>query len=238
MKTEKFTGKGFEKSKEQTRKKSGKPVKFGDYLKCVGILDDENLVKNKLIQITGLSLEFKSGEELIYLFKEHLSDQYEEPNWFGIFAYSIDMSIEHKKRDGRGRPISMEHFKKELNTKQKKLLSYLTDCGDKFTTTEFKITMIDLSALTNMTDIEFALFNKVNEYMVIRGDEKHVPLTLEEAEELNDEGYTWVGHTHPGTSRNALIASDGDHRVLKKFTKQEKSVIYNAVGQFELFEKD
>lgn len=147
------------------------------------------------------------------------------------------MPIEHKVRDGRGRPSAMQHYKRELSTKQKKLLKHLINCGDKFITTELKITMIDLSAMTCMTDVEFALFNRNKEYMVVRGNRNHVPISLEEADSLNEQGYTWVGHTHPGTSRNSLISSDGDVRVLMKFTKQEKSVIYNAAGQFELFDK-
>ena len=54
------------------------------------------------------------------------------------------------------------------------------------------------------------------------------------AKQLAAEGYRWSGHTHPGTGINSLMASGGDVAVLDMF-RQEKSVIYNSLGEYRTF---
>lgn len=72
--------------------------------------------------------------------------------------------------------------------------------------------------------------------MIIRGNTDSVAIDLGKARELNDLGYRWSGHTHPGVAVNVLQASEGDYEVLKQF-KQLHSVIYDSTGRFMMFER-
>jgi len=97
--------------------------------------------------------------------------------------------------------------------------------------------MRDLSALTAHTNVEFAMFTKGNERLIIRGDVQSVNVGLEKAKELAREGYRWSGHTHPGISQEAALPSGDDRMILKVFG-QNNSVSYNSVGKFYVFGKD
>ena len=97
--------------------------------------------------------------------------------------------------------------------------------------------MADLSALTAKTGVEFAMFTKGSERLIIRGNTIRVDINKGAAEELAALGYRWSGHTHPGIDENCLIASWGDQTVLKCF-KQDTSVIYNSKGQYATFGKE
>jgi hypothetical protein len=96
--------------------------------------------------------------------------------------------------------------------------------------------MTDLSSLTASTGVEFAMFTKGGERLIVRGNSTSVNININEAKRLAKLGYKWSGHTHPGTEDNNLIASYGDIEILKAF-KQQQSVIYNSKGNFLTFEK-
>ena len=146
----------------------------------------------------------------------------------------IEQPIE-QKHTGKGIPLAIIHHGAELNNRQKELLSKLPHYDSRVSVPKDTVNMDDLAALTAQTGVEFAMFTKEQERLVIRGDERLVNITPEMAEGLNAQGYRWSGHTHPGVHGNCLRASDGDYAVLEQFD-QEKSVIYNSTGSFDTFD--
>jgi len=97
--------------------------------------------------------------------------------------------------------------------------------------------MKDLSALTAKEGVEFAMFTRGSERLIVRGDERHVNIGSIIAAELNALGYKWSGHTHPGDSMIVLLSSEGDREVLRAFN-QDISVIYNSIGLHQTFTVD
>jgi len=91
--------------------------------------------------------------------------------------------------------------------------------------------MTDLAALTAKTNVEFAMFTKREERLIVRGGAGHVNIDVKAAKELNRQGYRWSGHTHIGTNR---VPSFGDKVILACFT-QKDSVVYNALGKHTVF---
>lgn len=128
------------------------------------------------------------------------------------------------------------HFDVDLNTRQQYVLDNLPEYNSRITVKKTDINMSDLSALTAKTGDEFALFTKGGERLVIRGNHSSVDISPDEARKLNADGYVWSGHTHPGTDKLCLFASDGDRAVLRCFD-QTQSSIYNSVGDHLEFEK-
>lgn len=97
--------------------------------------------------------------------------------------------------------------------------------------------MRDLSALTAHENVEFAMFTKGNERLIIRGDAGSVNVDIRKAKELAKEGYKWSGHTHPGSAKTVLLPSGEDREILKCFN-QKNSVTYNSVGKHYVFGED
>lgn len=64
--------------------------------------------------------------------------------------------------------------------------------------------------MTAATGVEFAVFTRRAERLVIRGNETGVPKSLKELEKLSKQGYRFTGHTHPGTAINFNWPSKGD----------------------------
>ena len=128
----------------------------------------------------------------------------------------------------------IQHFGKELNNRQKKILEQLPKYDSQKVFTKEEVSMIDLSALTSHTGDEFAMFTRGSQRLIIRGDEISVNINIDKAIELAENGYKWSGHTHPGTDLLCLQASEGDLDVLTAFN-QEFSVIYNSLGQHLVF---
>lgn len=149
---------------------------------------------------------------------------------------SIDSPIEQRNTN-RGKPGAVLHFAVELNTRQQHILDSLPGYNSSVTVKKSDINMNDLSALTAKTGDEFAMFTNGGDRLVIRGDYRSVPISPEEAAEMNAKGFVWSGHTHPGTDFNCLQASGGDYDVLERFD-QESSVIYNSKGDYAIFSKE
>jgi hypothetical protein len=97
--------------------------------------------------------------------------------------------------------------------------------------------MKDLAALTAYTGDEFALFTKKNERLIIRGNKNSVNVDIVKAKKLNEQGYRWSGHTHPGILTDFATPSQGDKDILECFN-QTTSVIYNSAGKYRTFEKE
>jgi hypothetical protein len=147
----------------------------------------------------------------------------------------IDSPID-QRNTGKGNPNAILHLNRPLNNRQQKLLDKLGGYNSRVTVNKKEVNMKDLSALTAATGDEFAMFTKNQERLIIRGDSRHVNINEETAAQLNERGYRWSGHTHPGVEKGFTIPSDGDVLILKQFN-QETSVIYNSKGQFSTFGK-
>ncbi len=163
---------------------------------------------------------------------------YEE--WKREFAQgevaNISKPIE-QRNTGKGNPNAIQLFDVDLNKRQQKLLDKLDSFDSKTIVKKKNVNLKDLSALTAKTGDEYAMFTKGNERLIIRGNSRMVNITAEKAKELANEGYKWSGHTHPGGTSLCMIASDGDRLILNAFN-QERSVIYNSKGQYQLFHDD
>jgi hypothetical protein len=137
---------------------------------------------------------------------------------------------------GVGVPEAIYRHGMPLNNRQQTLLDMLPDYDSRALVGRDDVSMMDLAALTAKEGVEFAMFTRGSERLVVRGDEKHVNIDAISAAELNSIGYKWSGHTHPGGSKVVLRSSEGDKDVLRAFN-QDISVIYNSVGQYQTFDK-
>lgn len=138
------------------------------------------------------------------------------------------------RNTAKGRPSAVLQYNVELNKRQKNLLSQLSEYDSRVTVRKSDVSLTDLSALTAKTGVEYALFTKGGERLIIRGSSTKVNIDVAKAKELVYNGYRWSGHTHPGLDENTLIASGGDYEVLKAFG-QKTSVIYNSLGRYMCF---
>ncbi len=148
---------------------------------------------------------------------------------------SIELPIE-QRNTGKGNPNAVLIFDVDLSNRQKELLEALPEIDSSCAVKKNNVNMKDLSALTAKTGVEFAMFTKENERLIIRGDRYSVNIDIEKAEQLKMAGYRWSGHTHPGTDFLSMQPSDGDYAILDCFN-QENAVIYNSKGDFRTFEK-
>lgn len=153
---------------------------------------------------------------------------------------SIESPIEfpiEQRNTGKGNPNAILQIGRPLNNRQQELLSQLSEFDSRIVVAKNAVKMSDLSALTAVTDNEFAMFTKGGERLIIRGNAVQVNIDNEAAKKLSAEGYRWSGHTHPGMDYNSLQASPGDKAVLQYFN-QKNAVIYNSKGQFLIFERE
>lgn len=135
----------------------------------------------------------------------------------------------------KGRASAVYTLDVELNKRQQRILSLLPEYDSKTTLKKGDVSMSDLSALTAKTGVEFAMFTRGSERLIIRGGVENVNVNLERARELARRGYKFSGHTHPGGSTSVLIASGDDYEILRAF-EQTQSVTYNSKGQYMTYE--
>ena len=143
----------------------------------------------------------------------------------------IGSPIEQGARySGKGEPWAVEKGYVLLNNRQQALLDKLPGYDSRVTVRKSDVSMSDLAALTAKTRVEYAMFTRGPERLVVRGDRRHVNISLTDAAEMRARGYRWSGHTHTDT----LVESAGDKAVLGAFG-QDVGVIYNSVGNHRLF---
>ena len=156
-----------------------------------------------------------------------------------IFDHDImkeeDFTIQ-SRNNANGNPNAILHMGADLNNRQKRLIEKLPDYDSRIIVKKSEVSMIDLAAMTTKTGVEFAMFTKGGQRMIVRGNKGQVNINPQMARELAEQGYKWSGHTHPGTNDNCLIASDGDKVILSCFG-QEIGYIYNSKGQWTYFER-
>jgi hypothetical protein len=140
-------------------------------------------------------------------------------------------AIEHT-HNSKGNPTAINHFQVDLNSKQTELSNRLPFYDSQIIVPKKSVTMRDLSALTAKNCVEYAMFTKGNERLIIRGDAKSVNISPKKAKILAEQGYRWSGHTH--ITKNDFQASYGDYEVLAQFN-QDESVIYDNFGHFNTF---
>ncbi len=157
-----------------------------------------------------------------------------------IFDHDImkeeDFTIQ-SRNNANGNPNAILHMGADLNNRQKRLIEKLPDYDSRIIVKKSEVSMIDLAAMTAKTGVEFAMFTKGGQRMIVRGNKRQVNINPQMARELAEQGYKWSGHTHPGMDRNCLFASDGDKIILSCFG-QEIGYIYNSKGQFLGFVKE
>jgi hypothetical protein len=113
-----------------------------------------------------------------------------------------------------------------------RLLDGLPGYDSRVTVKKGDVSMMDLAALTAKENVEFAMFTRGSERLIVRGDRGSVDINLFDAAVLKARGYKWSGHTHVGSW---LMESVSDRRVLRQFD-QRCSVIYNSFGEFNKFD--
>ena len=154
-----------------------------------------------------------------------------EDSIFSIMSDRIE-----NKHTGVGVPSDIYRHDRPLNSRQQRLLDALPEYDCRVVVGKDDVSMTDLSALTAKEGVEFAMFTRGQERLVVRGDARHVNINGNDAAKLNAQGYKWSGHTHTGDKKMHLLHSYGDLVVLGEF-KQPESVIYNSVGEFRTFGK-
>lgn len=149
-----------------------------------------------------------------------------------------EAEIEARRTSIIGKPklLIISHYS-ELSLTQKKLLKLLEN-SDRIELDKrmhnIKITMKDLSCMTAVTGLEYALFERNDKYRLVKGSSSGIHLDLKYTSELINKRYSWIGHTHPGTTRLCLFASDSDYDTLRCLG-QKQSVIYNSCGDYNVF---
>jgi hypothetical protein len=129
-----------------------------------------------------------------------------------------------------------------LSGRQQDILDQLPDTLSQLSLKKSQINVTELAALTAQTGDEFALFTRGSQRLVIRGNDRGVPLLPEEIVSLKNQGYKWSGHSHPGTRDAVLDASggygkqQGDLYVLE-LMNQDRSLILNSAGQRSIFDQ-
>jgi len=142
-------------------------------------------------------------------------------------------TIESNRSKGTPRSVAGGNV---LSVRQEELLQKLPEFKSYVVVKKRDVSMCDLAALTAQTNVEYAMLTRRNERLIMRGNEKTVNISPEDAIMLNNKGYRWSGHTHPGTEKRHCTPSGGDIKALGMFG-QKHSVIYNSMGQYVVFER-
>ena len=150
-----------------------------------------------------------------------------------ISSKGIASPIESRKHP-TGDPAGIAISGYNISSRQQKVLDKLPGYDSKYIFKKRDVSMRDLAALTASEGVEFAMFTKGGERLIIRGDAWSVNILPEDAKALARQGYRWSGHTHPGESFFINSPSPGDRNVLKEMN-QRYSVIYSSTGRKYVF---
>jgi hypothetical protein len=138
----------------------------------------------------------------------------------------------------QGRANAVYRFEEiGLNNRQQRILDALPEYDSRVIADKSDVSMPDLAALTAKTGVEYAMFTRGSERLIIRGNSTNVNIDVEAARKLAEVGYKWSGHTHIGDTGYAF--SKGDYLILDAFKdKQKQSTIYDATGNHYEFYLD
>ena len=70
--------------------------------------------------------------------------------------------------------------------------------------------------------------------LIVRGNATSIPIDINKAKVLGEQGWRWSSHVHPDGS---LISSQGD-RVIIQFFRNKKSGLSDPYGHRSMFNKD
>ena len=121
----------------------------------------------------------------------------------------------------------------ELKEHQQTLLDKLPSAGSFIRVKKKDVSLDDLAALSAKAKCEFALFNKGKNSIVLRGNYRSCNIGKTLSEEVIDNKWEWVGHSHPTITQ--LTPSNADVSALKIFTWQKKSSIIDLKGRVITF---
>lgn len=138
------------------------------------------------------------------------------------------------RRNPTGNPSWIAITGGSINSRQQRILDKLKTYDARAVFNKRDVNMRDLAALTAHEGVEFAMFTKGNQRLIIRGEGNSVNIDGKAAKNLAKQGYKWSGHTHPGNRPDVLIPSPGDRYVLSSMG-QKYSVIYSSTGRKYVF---
>ena len=121
----------------------------------------------------------------------------------------------------------------ELKEHQQLLLDKLPNAGSFARVKKKDVSLDDLAALSAKAKCEFALFNKGKNSIILRGNYRSCNIGKTLSEEVIDNKWEWVGHSHPTITQ--LSPSEADIDALKVFTWQKKSSIIDLKGNVITF---
>lgn len=201
-----------------------------DYKRFSSDVDIRPKMERLRVQAGSSDLKHNSG-------KKHADNVIMHPDGtYNKGAIQMIESIE-RKNTGKGNANAITHFGTGLNKRQNYLLEQLPEYDSQCVVGKKSVSLSDLSALTAQTGVEFAMFTKGAERLIIRGDERSVNVSKSYALELKLQGYRWSGHTHPGIDDFCLMPSSGDKEILNVFD-QDYTAIYNSTGKWYVLEKE
>jgi len=124
----------------------------------------------------------------------------------------------------------------ELKQHQQRILDKLPSQGAFIKVKKKDVSLDDLAALSAKSKCEFALFTKGKNSIVLRGGYSSCNIGKTLQEEVIDNKWEWVGHSHPTVTR--ISASKEDVLALKHFTWQKNSSIIDLRGNVITFTAD
>lgn len=139
------------------------------------------------------------------------------------------------RNNSKGRPSAIYTGYGKLNKRQERLNKVLKNYNDKVIIKKRDVNLKDIASLTAHNQVEYAMFTKGQERMIVRGNEYRVNIDEVEAAQMRAEGWKWSGHSHIHVDKVDLNPSDGDIEILKAFG-QGRSCIINAKGIYKFFE--
>lgn len=99
------------------------------------------------------------------------------------------------KRLGAAKPEDL------LSTRQRTMLKRLPDEGSRTVIARKDLNLADVASLTAATGVEFAMFTRGPQRLIVRGTPRTVPITVDDARRLASDGWRWSVHTHPGVGK-------------------------------------
>lgn len=130
----------------------------------------------------------------------------------------------------------LRHGEVKLKEHQQLILDRLPEPGMFVRVKKKEVSLDDLAALSAKQKCEFALFTKGKNSIVLRGNYSSCNIGATLAEEVIDNKWEWVGHSHPTVTE--LKASEADIIALSHFPWQKKSSIIDLKGETKTFTAD
>lgn len=123
---------------------------------------------------------------------------------------------------------NLKYGKENLKERQANILKKFDDSSVFIELKKRNVTLDDLAAFTAVNKVEFALFTKGKNVILVKGRSGSCDIPAHLLERLLNEKWIFTGHSHPTTVN--LKPSNADKIVLKLFTWQKESSIIDLTG--------